>query len=54
MPGKHTPAEKRQAEHVADSERARGVPPDKAKSIGWATVNKEKGKGGASSGGKKK
>lgn len=42
MPGYHSPREKRQAAHVAASERRRGVSPRRAKSIGWATVNKNR------------
>ena len=45
MPGKHTDKEKRQAAHVAASERGEGRPAKQARSIGWATVNKQKGKG---------
>jgi hypothetical protein len=40
--GKFTAKQDRQAEHVADSERARGMSPSKAKSVGYATVNKQK------------
>lgn len=45
MPGRgsrFSAKEDRQAQHVADSERARGVSPARAKSIGYATVNKQK------------
>jgi hypothetical protein len=42
MPGRHTATQKRQARHVAASERKRGVSAKRAKSIGWATVNKRK------------
>jgi len=42
MPGKHTAKQKRQAKHVAASERARGMSPKRAESVGWATVNKQK------------
>lgn len=35
--------EDRQAEHIAASERKKGMSPKKAKSIGYATVNKHKG-----------
>jgi hypothetical protein len=43
--GKHqfTAKEKRQAEHIAESEEKRGVAPDEAKNIGFATVVKRKG-----------
>lgn len=44
MPGFHTAKQKRQAEHIASSERKRGFSSKKAKSIGWATVNKRKGR----------
>lgn len=46
MPGKSrfTPKQDRQAAHIAASERARGVPAKEAKSIGYATENKRKGK----------
>lgn len=42
MPGRHTAKQKRQAKHIAESERKRGVDPKRAESIGWATVNKQK------------
>lgn len=43
MPGgRFTKKEDRQAAHVAASERKRGVSAKKAKSIGYATVNKRK------------
>jgi hypothetical protein len=46
MPGRSrfTPKEDRQAEHVAKSEEKKGMSPKKAKSVGYATVNKNKGK----------
>ena len=37
---RYTAKEKRQAEHIAESERARGKSATEAKSIGYATVNK--------------
>ena len=37
-----TAKEDRKAQHVAASERARGVSAKTAKSIGYATVNKQK------------
>lgn len=43
MPGRHTSKQKRQAEHVADSERRRGKDPGEAERIGWATANVKKG-----------
>src|SRR5271169_2368538 len=42
MPGRHSAKQKRQARHVAASERAQGKSPKEAESIGWATVNKKK------------
>ncbi len=42
MPGYHTKKQKRQAEHVADSERRRSKDPKAAERIGWATVNARK------------
>jgi hypothetical protein len=36
--------EDRQAEHIAASERKAGMSAKEAKSIGYATVNKRKGK----------
>ena len=42
MPGPHTKKQRRQAMHIAASERARGVSPSRALSIGWATVNKHR------------
>lgn len=36
--------EDRQAAHIAASERKRGISPKEAKSIGYATVNKQKRK----------
>lgn len=44
MPGKHTGKEKRQARHIAASERRRGFGKKRATSIGWATVNKRRKK----------
>ena len=42
MPKKHrySPKERRQVEHIQESEEARGVPADEAKAIGYATVTK--------------
>lgn len=40
--------EDRQASHIAASERKRGVSAKAAKSIGYATVNKQKASGSAS------
>jgi hypothetical protein len=49
MPGKgHRFSEKedRQAAHVAASMKKKGMSPKKAKSVGYATVRKHKGKRG--------
>jgi biotin synthase-related radical SAM superfamily protein len=37
---RYSTKERRQIEHIQRSEEARGVPPDEAKAIGYATVNK--------------
>lgn len=45
MPGKghkFTPKQDRQAEHIAASERSRGMSAKEAKSVGYATVVKNK------------
>lgn len=39
-----TPKQDRQAEHIEESEEARGMDPKAAKSVGFATVNKQKSK----------
>lgn len=47
MPGRgsrFSAKQDRQAMHIAASERARGVPAKEARSIGYATVQKQKGK----------
>jgi hypothetical protein len=47
MPGKgrrFTEKEDRQAQHIAASERKKGKSAKEAKRIGYATVNKKKGK----------
>ena len=43
MPTKHQYSEKehRQVEHIKESEVARGVSPEEAEAIGYATVNKQ-------------
>ena len=38
---RYSAKEHRQVEHITESEEARGVSPDEAKSIGYATVNKQ-------------
>ena len=42
MPKKHrySPKEHRRVEHIKESEEERGVAPDEATAIGYATVNK--------------
>lgn len=46
MPGKgrFTAKQDRQAKHIAASEVKRGMSPKAAKSVGYATVNKQKSK----------
>jgi hypothetical protein len=39
-----TSKEHRQAEHIKESEEKRGMSEERAKEVGWATVNKEKSK----------
>lgn len=39
-----TAKDDRQAGHIADSERKRGMSAKEAKSVGYATVNKQKSK----------
>lgn len=41
----YTGKQKRQAEHIEQSEKARGMSPKRAAAIGWATVNKQDGGG---------
>jgi len=45
----YTSKQKRQAEHIEESARKRGVSKKRAAQIGWATVNKQD-KGGKKSG----
>lgn len=44
MPGKRrfTPKEDREAEHIKESEQARGKSAEDAEQIGYATVNRQK------------
>ncbi len=49
---KYTEKQKRTAEHIADSYEDRGVPEERAKAIGWATVNKQTGGGNKSGSGR--
>lgn len=46
MPGKSrfTKKQDRQAKHVEESEEQKGMDPEKAKRVGYATVNKAKSK----------
>ena len=47
---KYTAKQKRKAEHIEDSYKARGVSEDEAEARAWATVNKQSG-GGEKAGG---
>jgi hypothetical protein len=49
----YTDKQKRQAEHIEDSERDRGVSKKTAERIAWATVNKRDGGGKKSGSGRK-
>lgn len=51
---KYTDKQKRQAEHIEDSYRERGVPQDEAEARAWATVNKMTGGGKKSGAGRGK
>ncbi len=42
---KYTDKQKRQAEHIEEGYRERGVPEDEAEARAWATVNKMSGGG---------
>ncbi len=42
---KYTDKQKRQAEHIEDGYKERGVSEDEAESRAWATVNKQSGGG---------
>ena len=50
---KYTDKQKRQAEHIEESYEERGVAPEKAAEIAWATVNKQDGGGKKSGSGRK-
>jgi len=39
-----TAKEHREAEHVIESEEKRGMSPERAERVGWATVNKNRKK----------
>lgn len=49
---KYTEKQKRKAQHIEDSYESKGVSPDKAAEIAWATVNKQSGGGERSGAGK--
>ncbi len=49
---KYTEKQKRKAEHIAEGYEDRGMSEKRAKSIGWATVNKESGGGNKSGSGR--
>jgi hypothetical protein len=40
-----TEKEHREAEHIKESEEERGMSPERAERVGWATVNKQKSRG---------
>jgi len=50
---KYTDKQKRQAEHIEESYREKGVSTKKAEEIAWSTVNKEDGGGKKSGSGRK-
>ncbi len=49
----YTEKQKRQAEHIEESERERGASEGTAERIAWATVNKQDGGGKRSGSGRK-
>ncbi len=49
----YTDKQKRQAEHIEESYKQRGVSNDTAEARAWATVNKESGGGNKSGSGRK-
>jgi hypothetical protein len=49
----YTDKQKRQAEHIEDSERKEGKSKEDAERIAWATVNKQDGGGKKSGSGRK-
>ena len=51
---KYTDKQKRQAEHIEEGYKEKGVPEDEAEGIAWATVNKKSGGGKQSGSGRKK
>ena len=50
----YTSKQKRQAEHIEEGYKERGVPEDEAEQRAWATVNKETGGGKKSGSGRGK
>jgi len=50
---KYTDKQKRQAEHIEESYREKGVSEEKAEEIAWSTVNKQDGGGNKSGSGRK-
>lgn len=51
---KYTDKQKRKAEHIEEGYETRGLSPQRAKQIAWATVNKESGGGNQSGSGRGK
>lgn len=51
---KYTDKQKRQAEHIEESYKEKGVDEEKAEEIAWSTVNKQDGGGNLSGSGRKK
>lgn len=51
---KYTDKQKRQAEHIEESYREKGVSEEKAEEIAWSTVNKQDGGGKKSGAGRKR
>jgi len=50
----HTSKQKRQAQHIEEGAKKRGMTSKRAEQIGWATVNKQDGGGKKSGGGRGK
>ncbi len=51
---KYTDKQKRQAEHIEESYKEKGVSEDEAEERAWATINKQDGGGKLSGSGRKK
>ena len=51
---KYADKQKRQAEHIEESYKEKGVSEEKAEEIAWSTVNKQDGGGNLSGSGRKK